>query len=151
VNVATPSVLNITELLTRVDNDRELVSELFLIFKSVFPPHLQRLSDAATNELPKQVEAQSQTLKECCSIYLTARAAALAGLLETLGRDRKIAGMNLSFDCLLRELRRPYAFPLPAIETSSDASPQWTREIASHATVPAACRRPQYLKKGTGS
>ena len=31
VNVATPSVLNITELLTRVDNDRELVSELFLI------------------------------------------------------------------------------------------------------------------------
>jgi HPt (histidine-containing phosphotransfer) domain-containing protein len=59
VNVATPAVLNISELLSRVDNDRELVSELFLIFKSVFPSHLQRLSDAVANEMPKQVEAES--------------------------------------------------------------------------------------------
>lgn len=31
VNVATPPVLNIKELLSRVDNDHELVSELFHI------------------------------------------------------------------------------------------------------------------------
>jgi CheY-like chemotaxis protein len=63
VNVATPDVLNITELLSRVDNDHELVSELFFIFKSVFPSHLQRLSDAVANELSKQVEAESHALK----------------------------------------------------------------------------------------
>src|ERR1700688_4767660 len=63
VNVATPDVLNITELPNRVDNDHELVSELFFIFKSVFPSHLQRLLDAVAKELPKQVEAESHTLK----------------------------------------------------------------------------------------
>lgn len=63
MNVATPDVLNITELLSGVENDHELVSELFFIFKSVFPSHLQRLSDAVANELSKQVEAESHTLK----------------------------------------------------------------------------------------
>jgi CheY-like chemotaxis protein len=63
VNIATLSVLDIAELLNRVDNDHELVSELFSIFKSVFPSHLQRLSDAVANEVPKQVETESHTLK----------------------------------------------------------------------------------------
>ena len=53
MNVAAPDVLNITELLSRVDNDHELVSDLFFIFKSVFPSHLQRWSDAVANELPR--------------------------------------------------------------------------------------------------
>ena len=61
MNVATASVLNITEL-TRVDDDRELVGELFSIFKSVFPSHLQRLSDAVANEVPRQVEVERHTL-----------------------------------------------------------------------------------------
>ena len=94
MNVATPSVLNITELLRRVDNDRELVSELFLIFRSVFPSHLQRVSDAVTNEQPKQVEVESHTLKGMLLNLSAARAAAIADLLETLGRDSKTAGMK---------------------------------------------------------
>ena len=65
MNVATPAVLNIKDLLSRVDNDRELVSELFFIFKSVFPSHLQRLSAAVSKELPKQVEAESPGLFSC--------------------------------------------------------------------------------------
>jgi HPt (histidine-containing phosphotransfer) domain-containing protein len=76
---------NITELLRRVDNDRELVSELFLIFRSVCPSHLQRLSDAVTNEQPKQVEVESHTLKGMLFNLSAARAAAIADLLETLG------------------------------------------------------------------
>ena len=94
VNVSTPSVLNITDLLNRVDNDRELVSELFLIFKSVFPSHLQRLSDAVAKELPKQVEAESHTLKGMLLNLSAARAAAIAAELENLGRGKKIADMS---------------------------------------------------------
>ena len=94
VNVATPSVLNIKELLSRVDNDRELVSELFFIFKSVFPSHLQRLSDAVANQLPKQVEAESHTMKGMLLNLSAARAAALAADLESLGHQGKIAGMS---------------------------------------------------------
>jgi HPt (histidine-containing phosphotransfer) domain-containing protein len=91
VNVATPSVLNLTELLSRVDNDRELVSELFFIFKSVFPSHLQRLRDAVAKELPKQVATESHALKGMLLNLSGVRAAALAADLELEG---KIAGMR---------------------------------------------------------
>jgi len=94
VNFATPAVLNIAELLSRVDNDRELVSELFLIFKSVFPPHLQRLSDAVANEIPKQVESESHILKGMLLNLSAQRTAALAGDLENMGREARIAGMK---------------------------------------------------------
>jgi HPt (histidine-containing phosphotransfer) domain-containing protein len=103
VNVATPSVLNITELLSRVDNDRELVSELFSIFKSVFPSHLQRLSDAVANELPRQVEVESHTLKGMLLNLSAARAAAMAELLENMGHDGKIAGMGQALTEFQRE------------------------------------------------
>ena len=94
MNIATLSVLDIAELLNRVDNDEELVSELFSIFKSVFPSHLQRLSDAVANETPKQVEAESHTLKGMLLNLSAARAAAIAADLETMGREGKIAGMK---------------------------------------------------------
>jgi HPt (histidine-containing phosphotransfer) domain-containing protein len=94
VNVATPFVLNITELLSRVDNDHELVSELFFIFKSVFPSHLQRLSDAVANELSKQVEAESHSLKGMLLNLSAPRTAVPAADLENLGREGKIAGMR---------------------------------------------------------
>jgi HPt (histidine-containing phosphotransfer) domain-containing protein len=94
VNVGAPAVLNMTELLNRVDNDRALVSELFLIFKSVFPSHLQRLSDAVANELPKQVEAESHTLKGMLLNLSAARAGALAADLENMGRENKTADMK---------------------------------------------------------
>jgi HPt (histidine-containing phosphotransfer) domain-containing protein len=94
VNVATPSVLNISDLLSRVDNDRELVSELFFIFKSVFPSHLRRLTDAVVNELPKQVETESHTLKGMLLNLSAARAAAIAADLENRGRENRIAGMR---------------------------------------------------------
>jgi HPt (histidine-containing phosphotransfer) domain-containing protein len=97
VNVATPSVLNIKDLLSRVDNDRELVSELFFIFKSVFPSHLQRLSDAVAKELHNQVEAESHTLKGMLLNLSAARAAAIAADLENMGREKKITGMSEAF------------------------------------------------------
>jgi HPt (histidine-containing phosphotransfer) domain-containing protein len=103
VNVATPEVLNLTELLSRVDNDQELVTELFSIFKSVFPSHLQRLSDAVANEQPQQVEAESHTLKGMLLNLSAARAAAIAADLETLGREKKIAGMSEALIAFQRE------------------------------------------------
>jgi HPt (histidine-containing phosphotransfer) domain-containing protein len=95
VNLATPpDVLNITELLNRVDNDREPVSELFLIFKSMFPSHLQRLSDAVAKELPNQIEAESHTLKGM-QLNLNRRPERWrAADIEDLGREAKIVAMR---------------------------------------------------------
>lgn len=52
------------------------------------------LSDAVANGLPKQVEAESHTLKGMLLNLSAARAAALAADLENLGHQGKIAGMS---------------------------------------------------------
>ena len=97
VNVATPDVLNITELLNHVDNDHELVSEFFLYLNRSFHLISSVLSDALAKELPKQVEAESHTLKGMLLNLSAARAAVLADDLENLGRERKIPGMREAF------------------------------------------------------
>ena len=93
MTVATESVLNLADLLARVDNDRELVSELFSIFKSVFPNHLQRLNEAVVNQVPSRVETEGHTLKGMLLNLSAVRAAGIAGNLETMGRERTIPGM----------------------------------------------------------
>jgi hypothetical protein len=102
VNVATPSVLNITELLRRVENDRELVSELFLIFRSVFPSHLQRLSETVTKALLDWEMPKLDGPAVCREGIFT--------LIVSLVR------------LLAARFRRPYVFL--SIETSSAASPR---------------------------
>ena len=57
------AILNMTDLMHRVDDDRELLAELFFIFKTVFPAHLERLSDAVARNENKQVESESHALK----------------------------------------------------------------------------------------
>jgi HPt (histidine-containing phosphotransfer) domain-containing protein len=52
------------------------------------------LSDAVAKELPKQVEAESHTLKGMLLNLSAARAAALAADLENLGREGKIPAMR---------------------------------------------------------
>jgi HPt (histidine-containing phosphotransfer) domain-containing protein len=94
VNVVTPSILNIEELLNRVDHDQELLVELFFIFKSLLPAHLQRLSQAVTNEEPELVKKESHTLKGMLLNLSAARAAAAAGELERMGHENKISGMK---------------------------------------------------------
>ena len=91
------SILNITDLLNRVDNDRELLVELFSIFKMEFPTHLQRLSEAIVREETKQVETESHALKGMLLNLSASRAAAVATELERMGRENKIGGMKVAF------------------------------------------------------
>jgi HPt (histidine-containing phosphotransfer) domain-containing protein len=105
VNIATPSVLNIKELLRRVGDDHDLVAELFSIFKSEFPAHLQRLTDAVAKELPRQVELESHALRGMLLNLSAARAAALSAELEDLGREQKIPGMREALTEFQSEVR----------------------------------------------
>ena len=68
-----------------------------------FPSHLQRLGDAVANELPQHVEAESHTLKGMLLNLSAARAAAVADLLENMGRERKVAGMREALTEFQRE------------------------------------------------
>jgi CheY-like chemotaxis protein/HPt (histidine-containing phosphotransfer) domain-containing protein len=74
------------ELLARVDNDRELLSELISIFKKEFPGLLQTLRDAVVRNDAAQVAAVSHALKGMLSNLAVTNATDSAGCLERFAR-----------------------------------------------------------------
>jgi HPt (histidine-containing phosphotransfer) domain-containing protein len=94
VNLSTSSILDIADLLTRVDDDHELLVELFFIFRSVFPAHLQSLADAINVGDVKEVQTESHTLKGMLLNLAAPRASAVASRLEEMGREKQLGGMK---------------------------------------------------------
>ena len=81
------SSIDFPELLSRVDNDRELLLDLFAIFKEEFPRHLQALQDAISREDMKQTATVSHMLKGMLSNLAVTRAAKGAAQLEELAHS----------------------------------------------------------------
>ena len=81
------SNIDFPELLSRVDNDRELLLDLFAIFKEEFPRHLQALQDAISREDMKQTATLSHMLKGMLSNLAVTRAAKGAAQLEELAHS----------------------------------------------------------------
>ena len=76
------------ELLARVENDRELLRELLLIFKEEFPGPLQALRDAVDSLDGDRITAQAHTLKGKLSNLAATSAADAAARLELSGQNR---------------------------------------------------------------
>jgi HPt (histidine-containing phosphotransfer) domain-containing protein len=85
------AMIDLTELLARVENDRELMRELLLIFKEEFPRHLQALRDAVDSLNAQRVVAEAHTLKGMLSNLAAGPAAEAAARLEQLGRSREVS------------------------------------------------------------
>ena len=79
--------VNRSELLERVDNDRDLLCELIGIFKEEFPRLLEALRQSVAGEDLKTVEATSHALRGMLSGLSVTRAAAIASRLEQVGRE----------------------------------------------------------------
>jgi HPt (histidine-containing phosphotransfer) domain-containing protein len=94
VDVATPLILNLPDLLNRVGDDRELLSELFFIFKSVFPTHLQALEAAISLKEAKTIASESHALKGMLLNLSAVRSAAAASKLEEMGRANRLDGLH---------------------------------------------------------
>lgn len=97
------SPIDLTELLNRVDNDRELLIELFNIFKSEFPSHLQFLTAAIAGGEIKRVESESHILKGMLLNLSASTAASLAADIERLAREQKLDEVRLTFKALEKE------------------------------------------------
>lgn len=78
---------NLSELLTRVDNDREILRELIGMSKVEIPRYLGVLRQAVAQADVKNIEQLGHTLKGMLSNLAARRAAAAAGRLEQLGRS----------------------------------------------------------------
>ncbi|MDP9337305.1 MAG: Hpt domain-containing protein [Acidobacteriota bacterium] len=104
MGVAASSILNLEELLNRVDEDRELLMELFFIFRSGCPTNLQRLREAVQFEDGKKVELEAHLLKGMLLNLSASRAAAAAAELEQQGRERQFSGMKVALAELQSEV-----------------------------------------------
>src|ERR1700704_2703480 len=78
--------VNLPELLTRVENDRDLLCELIGIFKTEFPLLLRALQESVACKDMKRVEISSHSLKGMLSGLSVTRAAANASRLEQMAR-----------------------------------------------------------------
>ena len=83
------AIINLPELLARVENDRELIRELFQIFREEFPRHLQTLHQAVDSADGKMVAAEAHSLKGMLSNLAAGPAATAAARLEKLGRNQE--------------------------------------------------------------
>jgi two-component system, sensor histidine kinase and response regulator len=79
--------VDMPELLSRVDNDRELLRDLVMIFKEDFPRHMEALRKAVAGPDLKAAKMVSHTLKGMLSNLAVTRASALAGHMEQLAGD----------------------------------------------------------------
>jgi PAS domain S-box-containing protein len=85
------------ELLARVDNDRELLRDLLMIFKDEFPRHLLALREAVEAKDGKRVAAVAHTMKGMLSNLAATQAAATAARLEQMGRQEEASGYPEAF------------------------------------------------------
>jgi HPt (histidine-containing phosphotransfer) domain-containing protein len=80
-------VLNLSELLVRVDNDFELLREVIGICTAEIPRHISLLREAVSQGDMKSIEQAGHTLKGMLLHLAATRAAAAADRLEQLGRS----------------------------------------------------------------
>ena len=105
--------VNFAELLARVEDDRELLCDLLLIFKQEFPCHLQVLQEAVSRGESGLVAAVSHTLKGMLANLAAPRAAACAAELEQIAGAKDTASFAKALVALEHETKRL----LPEMET----------------------------------
>ena len=81
------SSIDFPELLSRVDNDRELLVDLLSIFKEDFPRHVRELTEVISAHDLKKIIVVSHTLKGMLANLAVTRGASAAAKLEQLARE----------------------------------------------------------------
>jgi two-component system sensor histidine kinase/response regulator len=108
------SAIDFTELLDRVDNDRELLIDLMSIFKEDFPRNVRELTDVIAARDLKKMSVVSHTLKGMLANLAVTRAAAAAAKLEQLAHD---AATEPEIAEAFRGFQREVQGLLPEMET----------------------------------
>jgi two-component system sensor histidine kinase/response regulator len=110
-SLSDPAV-NLHELLARVDNDRDLLRELVVLFKNDFPHQISALHRAIAESDLKTTERTSHALKGMCLTLAAARAVAAAARLEQLARSQDARALPSALKVLENEM----ALLLPELE-----------------------------------
>jgi two-component system, sensor histidine kinase and response regulator len=100
---ASKPVWNSAELLSRVDNDQELLRELLDIFKDDFPQTMESLKSAIAGGDSKATASLSHTLKGMLSNLGVTSASAIAAKIEACANAGQSLSCGDSFGQLQRE------------------------------------------------
>ena len=106
-------VLDFSELLARVDNDRDLLYELLALFKQESSELLSTLKQAVLEEDMKCVETTGHSLKGMLANLCAKNGAAAAAKLEAIGR----AGEKFELKDALRIFESEMALVLPSVDS----------------------------------
>jgi HPt (histidine-containing phosphotransfer) domain-containing protein len=104
-NGSEASCVNWSELLARVDNDRELLCDLLSILKREFPENLQTLRNAVACNDSALAARVSHTLKGMLANMAVTKAADYASRLEQLARAGEISSLRGAFDVFEKEVQ----------------------------------------------
>ncbi len=96
--------INFPELLNRVDNDRELMSELFDLLKEELPGLENSLREAVPREDMEGVRTIGHKLKGMLASVSAKRAASAASRLEEIGNTGDKTGLQDALLALHREV-----------------------------------------------
>jgi HPt (histidine-containing phosphotransfer) domain-containing protein len=110
---AAAAIFNVTELLERVEQDRELLRELILIFREGLPAQLNLLRDAVKAKDPEAITRAGHYFKGMFSNLAASRAASAAERLEIVGRNNELA----QFSEVLLRLENEIELLLPELES----------------------------------
>jgi HPt (histidine-containing phosphotransfer) domain-containing protein len=94
------SLIDFAELLTRVENDRELLRDLLAIFKEEFPRRLRTLRKAVESKDANRMEAEAHALKGMLFNLAAREAGEAAARLEQLAKDGKSRAFRESLAAL---------------------------------------------------
>ena len=111
---------NVSELLDRVDHDKDLLRELLAIFKEDFPRTMQSLDSALSRKDMKNATSLSHALKGMLSNLGAAGAAAAAAQLEQLCVADNPAAISVAWN----QLQSQAAALLPELDAYVAAVPQ---------------------------
>jgi HPt (histidine-containing phosphotransfer) domain-containing protein len=98
------SAINFTELLRRLDNDHELMRELFVLLREELPALENSLLEAALREDMEVVRTTGHRLKGMMASLSAKRAASAASRLEELGDQGDKAGLKDALAAFQREV-----------------------------------------------
>jgi len=98
------SAVDFADLLRRLDNDRDLMRELFVLFRQELPGLENSLQEAALRENMEGIQTTGHRLKGMLSSLSAKRAASAASRLEELGDTGDKTGLQDALLAFQREI-----------------------------------------------
>jgi two-component system sensor histidine kinase/response regulator len=117
---ATRGVIDIQELLQRVDGDRDLLLEVARMFLEDVPLLMENVRQSASTRDARALERAAHALKGACANFSAAGAVSAASVLEQSGRRQDLEQLDERLHAVEHEVERLCRALTALVEPSRD-------------------------------